>query len=72
MDDEESIRMMARELLSHCGYEVMLTKDEEEALTLHQQAMDIHAPFHLVILDLRFNRPGKTWRHGNIGPVAPT
>ena len=57
MDDEDSIRMLAGEMLSHCGYEVMLAKDGEEALALYQQAMDTHISFSLVILDLTV--PGK-------------
>ena len=65
MDDEESIRMMAREMLLHCGYEVMLAKDGEEALALYQQAMDTHTPFLLVILDLTV--PGKL---GGMGALA--
>lgn len=65
MDDEESIRMMAREMLSHCGYQVMLAKDGEEALTLYQQAMDTHTSFSLVILDLTV--PGKL---GGLGTLA--
>lgn len=65
MDDEESIRMMAREMLLHCGYEVMLAKDGEEALTLYQQAMGTHTSFSLVILDLTV--PGKL---GGLGTLA--
>ncbi len=65
MDDEESIRVMAREMLSHCGYEVMIAKDGEEALALYQQAMEIHTPFLLVILDLTV--PGKL---GGMGTLA--
>jgi CheY-like chemotaxis protein len=57
MDDEESIRIMASEMLSHCGYQVMLAKNGEEALTLYIQAMSTHTPFALVILDLTV--PGK-------------
>ncbi|HNP60959.1 MAG TPA: ATP-binding protein [Nitrospirales bacterium] len=65
MDDEESIRMMAGEMLSHCGYEVKMAKDGEEALALYQQAMDSHTPFLLVILDLTV--PGKL---GGMGTLA--
>ncbi len=57
MDDEESIRIMAREMLSHCGYQVMLAQNGEEAVTLYTQAMNTHTPFALVILDLTV--PGK-------------
>ncbi|WP_342348943.1 ATP-binding protein [uncultured Nitrospira sp.] len=65
MDDEESIRMMAGEMLSHCGYEVRMAKDGEEALALYQEAMDSHTPFLLVILDLTV--PGKL---GGMGTLA--
>lgn len=65
MDDEESIRMMVGEMLSHCGYEVRMAKDGEEALALYQQAMDSHTPFLLVILDLTV--PGKL---GGMGTLA--
>ncbi len=64
MDDEESIRVMAREMLSHCGYEVMIAKDGEEAVALYQQAMETHRPFLLVILDLTV--PGKLGGMGTL------
>lgn len=64
MDDEESIRVMAREMLSHCGYEVMIAKDGEEALVLYQHAMETHTPFLLVILDLTV--PGKLGGMGTL------
>ncbi len=52
MDDEESIRLLAKEMLSHCGYQSVFAKDGYETLTLYQQAMDMNTPFSAVILDL--------------------
>ena len=52
MDDEESIRVLAREMLSHCGYQCVPAKDGYEALALYEQAMDKCTPFSAVILDL--------------------
>ncbi len=52
MDDEEAIRLLAKEMLSHCGYQSVFAKDGYETLTLYKQAMDMNAPFSAVILDL--------------------
>jgi CheY-like chemotaxis protein len=52
MDDEEPIRLLAKEMLSHCGYRCVLAKDGNETITLFQQALDTHSPFSAVILDL--------------------
>ena len=52
MDDEESIRLLAKEMLSHCGYQSVFAKDGYETLALYQQAIDMHTPFSAVILDL--------------------
>ncbi len=52
MDDEESIRLLAKEMLAHCGYQSVFAKDGYETLTLYQQALDMHTPFSAVILDL--------------------
>ena len=57
MDDEDSIRIMAREMLAHCGYQVLLAQDGHEALAIYKQAMESHTPIDLVILDLTV--PGK-------------
>lgn len=57
MDDEDSIRIMVREMLVHCGYQVTLAHDGEETLAIYKQAMNNHTPFNLVILDLTV--PGK-------------
>ncbi|WP_447970965.1 hybrid sensor histidine kinase/response regulator [Nitrospira sp. M1] len=52
MDDEESIRVLASEMLRACGYHFEMAKNGEEALTLYQQAKETDTPFSAVILDL--------------------
>ena len=52
MDDEESIRLLAKEMLSHCGYQSVFAKNGYETLSLYQEAMDMNTPFSAVILDL--------------------
>jgi PAS domain S-box-containing protein len=52
MDDEESIREVASEILSTLGYEVELARDGGEAITLYLEAMSSLHPFDAVILDL--------------------
>ncbi len=52
MDDEEPIRLLAKEMLSHCGYQCELAKDGHETIALFQQAQKNGTPFSAVILDL--------------------
>lgn len=52
MDDEESIRVLASEMLSTCGYHFEMAKNGEEAVTLYRQAQETNSPFSAVILDL--------------------
>ena len=52
MDDEEPIRLLAREMLSHCGYQCKLAKNGQEAIDLFQQAQKNGTHFSAVILDL--------------------
>jgi CheY-like chemotaxis protein len=52
MDDEEPIRLLAKEMLSHCGYQCELAKDGYETIALFQQAIERGTPFSAVILDL--------------------
>jgi CheY-like chemotaxis protein len=52
MDDEEPIRMLAAEMLSLLGYEVVLAKDGDEALDLYRSAKKSPKPFSAVIMDL--------------------
>jgi two-component system cell cycle sensor histidine kinase/response regulator CckA len=52
MDDEDSIREVAREMLSTLGYEVELARDGHEAIGLYQAARNCSHPFDVVVLDL--------------------
>jgi len=52
MDDEESIRGVAGEILSILGYEVEPARDGGEAVRLYLEAMSSSHPFDAVILDL--------------------
>ncbi len=52
MDDEEPIRLLAKEMLSHCGYQCELAKNGLEAIELFQQALKNGTPFSAVVLDL--------------------
>ncbi|GJL55309.1 MAG: hypothetical protein NPIRA02_24410 [Nitrospirales bacterium] len=52
MDDEESIRVLASEMLRTCGYHFEMAKNGEEAVRLYQQAKETDTPFSAVILDL--------------------
>jgi two-component system, cell cycle sensor histidine kinase and response regulator CckA len=52
MDDEVTIRDMAREMLLMLGYEVDVAKDGTEACALYRSAKDSGNPYTAVILDL--------------------
>ncbi|GJL49968.1 MAG: hypothetical protein NPIRA01_11950 [Nitrospirales bacterium] len=52
MDDDEHVRMVAGELLTHCGYHYELAKDGYEAITLYKHAVRCGERFSVVILDL--------------------
>ncbi len=52
MDDEDIIRDVAKELLNHLGYEVVLSADGEEAFNLYKQAKETEKPFDAIIMDL--------------------
>ncbi len=52
MDDEQPIRHVAREMLSHCGYQCVIAKDGYETIAIFKQALDHNTPFSAVILDL--------------------
>ncbi|GJL61356.1 MAG: hypothetical protein NPIRA04_00100 [Nitrospirales bacterium] len=52
MDDDAHVRMVAGELLTHCGYRYELAKDGSEAITRYRQAMQQGECFSAVILDL--------------------
>jgi len=52
MDDEQIILDVTQEVLAFLGYDVVFARDGQVALDLYKQAMDAHAPFDAVILDL--------------------
>ncbi|MBI5634267.1 MAG: GAF domain-containing protein [Nitrospirae bacterium] len=52
MDDEETVRNIAGEILKTFGYEVEFSGDGAEALSVYQQAASQERPFDLVIMDL--------------------
>ncbi len=52
MDDEETIRDVAKALLEHLGYHVDVAKDGDEAIALYQAAQREENPYHCVIMDL--------------------
>jgi two-component system, cell cycle sensor histidine kinase and response regulator CckA len=46
------ILKIARELLQHLGYEVIVAENGEEAIDFYRQSMELKRPFDVVILDL--------------------
>ncbi|MDD5758243.1 MAG: response regulator [Desulfobulbaceae bacterium] len=52
MDDDEQIREMTKKMLSLFGYEVLLVKDGDEALSLYEKQQKAGRPVDLVIMDL--------------------
>jgi len=52
MDDEKSVRDMARQMLNHLGYEVKLAKDGAEMIDLYKNAKEMQLPYRAVIMDL--------------------
>ncbi len=52
MDDDDSIRLLAGEMLSMMGYEILTARDGAEAIELYRTAMKSDRPFNAVILDL--------------------
>jgi PAS domain S-box-containing protein len=52
MDDEESILDLAREILTHLGYEVDLVKNGIDAVQTYKKAKDCGHPFDVVMTDL--------------------
>jgi nitrogen-specific signal transduction histidine kinase/CheY-like chemotaxis protein len=52
MDDEEILREVAGEILSHLGYRVVVCSEGSEAISLYQGAMRSEDPFAAVIMDL--------------------
>jgi signal transduction histidine kinase/ABC-type uncharacterized transport system substrate-binding protein/ActR/RegA family two-component response regulator len=52
MDDEEIIREIALEILSHLGYEVEVCGDGKSALALYREALNSGKRYDAVIMDL--------------------
>ncbi len=52
MDDEEIIRLVTGNMLSHIGYKVSFAKNGEEAIDAYRKAIENGEPFDVVILDL--------------------
>jgi len=52
MDDDEMVRTLAGQMLSHLGYGVVLTKDGAEVILRYQQLRERGRPVDAVIMDL--------------------
>ncbi|MFO7820912.1 MAG: response regulator [Lentisphaeria bacterium] len=52
MDDEEPIRRLAGQLMSHLGYDIVTVADGVEAIDRYKEALQAGEEFDLVILDL--------------------
>jgi len=52
MDDDDMVRILVQEMLSHLGYEMISAKDGAEAIELYKGLNDAANPFDAVILDL--------------------
>jgi len=52
MDDDASIREVARLILQKLGYQVTCATKGEEALELYKESLEAGSPFDLVIMDL--------------------
>jgi len=52
MDDEDMVRELARGMLTHLGYEVVLAKEGREALTIYKESRETGKLFDIVIMDL--------------------
>ena len=52
MDDEESLREVAKNLLTHLGHNVICVADGEQAIKKYKQAKNTETPIDLIIMDL--------------------
>jgi CheY-like chemotaxis protein len=52
VDDEESVRQLAADILRHCGYEPVLAEEGGKAIELYKQEQETGKPFDLVLMDL--------------------
>ena len=52
MDDDDNVRNIGSQVITHLGYDVALARDGNEAVAVYRQALDKGNPFDVVILDL--------------------
>jgi DNA-binding NtrC family response regulator len=52
MDDDESIRHVASDILREVGYDVDISNNGNEAISKYKKALRSKSPFDMVILDL--------------------
>ena len=52
MDDDQTIRFLAEEMLCRMGYDVITVCNGEEAISLYEQERASGTPFDVVILDI--------------------
>ena len=52
MDDEQMIRDMASQMLSHLGHDVITAADGDQAVKVYRQAQEDNTPFDMAIMDL--------------------
>jgi signal transduction histidine kinase/ActR/RegA family two-component response regulator len=52
MDDDAAVRTLARDMLQHLGYSIVLASNGLEAVTIYKKFMEENSPFDAVILDL--------------------
>ena len=52
MDDDSAVRQLARDMLEHLGYEVVMAANGVEAVDIYQTGLAENKTFDAVILDL--------------------
>ena len=52
MEDEEIIRDVTGDMLSHYGYDVAFARDGTEAIALYRHAQESGTPFNVILMDL--------------------
>lgn len=52
MDDEESLRKLAKNMLTHLGHHAICVADGEQAIKKYKQAKNSKTPIDLIIMDL--------------------
>jgi len=56
MDDDEGIRMLAKEMLHELGHEAHFATNGNEAIELFQSTRNSKEPFDLLVLDLKVSK----------------